>query len=427
MSESDLPKDKTGANGQADPHRGDWQSSGLAPEVAHANAADKQKEGPAEEQASPHLLPPSPLTEELSGREEPPPWKTFAEEATPRRKAPIQAEPALDEPAPAEPANKIGLLGGRGVGKTYLFHGMIYRTLDQERAGAVSYYLHSSDLRILAKPFGNTQRVRLHEVVRSYESWRPFLATTWENQIWYRLRLEFYIGLLGRKQSQFQLEFLDGSGEGFTRPLNDLTIPTWKEAFRDAGIMVFCLPMWAAFPADGLSDDDKKQQNDFLNEFYLVLENYREIRNRSLKVRTILALTMADDDQRCSQRDIIDNWIKPYADDQEKYLQRLSKGRGITQYLASAQVVSDRMFKEFRAIKNNPLVSRIPRQLDFGRGLPWIIPISAVEGKTLERAVEARKGKAEDAPLPPGIAPPVPVHVELPLLAALCENHNALM
>jgi hypothetical protein len=85
------------------------------------------------------------------------------------------------------------------------------------------------------------------------------------------------------------------------------------------------------------------------------------------------------------------------------------------------------MLKEFRALKNNPLVSRIPRQLDFGRGLPWIIPISAVEGKTLARAIEARKGMTDDAPLPPGIEPPVPIHVELPLLAALCENHNALM
>lgn len=428
MSESDLPKkDENGPSAPPDPHSQDWQSTALAPEVAGAGAP-KPAAAPTEDPVAAFGLPPSSLTQEPPLKTEPRPWQTFSSEpATQAKDAATGQTDDVEELPPVEPANKIGLLGGKGVGKTYLFHGMVYRTLDQERAGAVSYYLHSSDLRIVEKPSGRTQRPRLHEIMRSYESWRPFLQTTLGNQIWYRLRLEFYTGLLGRKESQFQMEFLDGSGEGFTRPLGDLTTGIWKEAFRDAGIMVFCLPMWAAFPADDLNEEDRKQQNNFLNEFYLVLENYREIRNRSLKVRSILALTMADDDQRCSLRDVIDKWIKSYTDDHEAYLQQLRKGRGITQYLANAQAISDRMLKEFRALKNNPLVSRIPRQLDFGRGLPWIIPISAVEGKTLARAIEARKGMTDDAPLPPGIEPPVPIHVELPLLAALCENHNALM
>ena len=423
MSDSESPKKETGSNSPLDPHSPDWQSA-LAPEIAKPSTPAANV-GAGPEQAPFIQLPASSLPPPPVASPEPSPWKEFSSDpVTPEKMASEEIEA---EEMPVKSCNKIGLLGGSQVGKTYLFHGMVYRTRDERRAGSVSYYLQSADLRLLEKPGAPQRRLKIYDIIKGYQNWKPLLPTHFGAQIWYRLTLEFRTGLFGQNPTPLQLDFLDGSGEGFTRPLGPLTTPIWKDAFYDAGIMVFCLPMWAAFPADNLSEEDQRLRDAYLSEFFLVLENYREIRDRKLKVRTILALTMADDDRRCYLQDVIDQWIKPYMEDPEKYLASLHKGRGLTSYLAGAELVSSRLREEFRAIKGDPQISSIPRQLDFGLGYPWIIPMSAVEGRILERAIEARKGKADDAPLSVRLPPPVPVHVELPLLAALCENHNALM
>ena len=326
------------------------------------------------------------------------------------------------------PASKIGLLGGKQVGKSYLFHGIVYRTLDNDRAGAVSRYIRSSNLWVADSSDANPVPVQINRLIKSYEGWLPFGSTVFRvDERWYRLRLEFNNGLLGKDRAYLDLEFLDGSGEGFTRPLGMLTQSTWEAAFKNAGIMVFCLPIWAAFPAD-LNSDDQNLREIYLEHFGIVLGNYRAIRNSALKVRTILALTMSDDDVRCSLRDLIQRWVKPYMEDPEANLGKLRSRSGITRYLAGAHKISDYLLQQFRAIRSSPLVSKIPKDLDFGHGLPWIIPVSAVEGKTLKSIDEARKINPKSVELDAKkFGPPVPVHVELPLLAAICENHNALM
>lgn len=336
----------------------------------------------------------------------------------------------------SQPETKIGLLGGGGVGKTYFFYGMMYRTLDEDKSGAVSYYLQSSELRRYDRRFGDangqskfedsTLDFNLALEVKRYESWERYVPTTFEAQLWYRLRLGFKTGFLGGNHSYLDLEFLDGSGEGFSRPLGSLTMPIWEAAFRNAGIMIFCLPIWAAFPAPGLSTADQELREDHVSEFHQVLKNYLSIRSPGRKVRSILALTMADDDRRCALQDMIDRWITPYIEDSERVLEQLRSRSGIPRYLASAQAVSDYLHRQFRLLRGKPLVSKIPKMLDFGLGRPWIIPVSAIDGKILEKATDYRK-RAPDASIPEQLDPPIPVHVELPLLAALCENHNALM
>lgn len=336
----------------------------------------------------------------------------------------------------SQPETKIGLLGGGGVGKTYFFYGMMYRTLDEDKSGAVSYYLQSSELRRYARHFGDGNGQSKFEdsaldfnlalEVKRFESWERYAPTVMEAQLWYRLRLGFKTGFLGRNLSHLDLEFLDGSGEGFTRPLGPLTTPIWEAAFRNAGIMIFCLPIWAVFPAPDLSAENQKLREAHVSEFHQVLKNYLAVRSSGRKVRSILALTMADDDRRCGLQDLIDRWITPYIEDSEHVLEQLRSRSGIPRYLANAQAVSDYLHRQFRLLRGKPLVSKIPKMLDFGLGRPWIIPVSAIDGKILERAADYRK-RAPDAFGREQLDPPVPIHVELPLLAALCENHNALM
>ncbi|MEE8524545.1 MAG: hypothetical protein V3T72_11490, partial [Thermoanaerobaculia bacterium] len=80
------------------------------------------------------------------------------------------------------------------------------------------------------------------------------------------------------------------------------------------------------------------------------------------------------------------------------------------------------LLEEFAQCRD-PLVAAIPQKLDFHGGKPWLIPVSAIEGSFLE-GIESKFKNPEERPRLP---PPVPVHVELPLLVALCERSNALM
>jgi hypothetical protein len=68
-------------------------------------------------------------------------------------------------------------------------------------------------------------------------------------------------------------------------------------------------------------------------------------------------------------------------------------------------------------------VARLPSQLDLGAGEPWIVPLSAIDGDRL--AVLEADPTAH--PARRRLAPPIPLHVELPLLVALCSRSNALM
>ena len=355
------------------------------------------------------------------------PWRSALkrEDLPSEKKTAVAVEPEEPEDYAQLDKRKIGLLGGKGAGKTYFFNGIIYRTLTEEKAGAVSYYMRSSSLLSHDKPGQPGQPVDLYQAVNAYRDWIRFANTPVDRPTWYRLNLRFRTGVIGKSESHLELGFLDGSGDAYAA-ITDATKPIWKSAFSNAGIIIFCLPIWAAFPAKLSADDEAKRQL-FLKEFFNVVGNYRHIRVPGLKVRSILALTMADDDRRCALGELIARWIKPYINNPEIYLEQLRRRTGIPRYLANAQAVSAYMHEKFRAT-DDLLVGRILDELDFGKGQPWIIPVSAVEGRTLEPADAMRNSGLDDSALRDLVrSSPVPVHVELPLLAALCENHNALM
>ncbi len=268
------------------------------------------------------------------------------------------------------------------------------------------------------------RRLSLSDFVRRYVGWARLPATFMGSQFWYRLRLSYRAGLFGKTRSSMDVNFFDGSGEGFFEAsrspgLNRL----WKGGYLDARVMVFCLPLWVAFPGTRLSPRDWQERSHFLQGFERVVLNYEELRRenkRTHPVRSILALTMADDN-RGALTTLYERWIAPYLEAPHVYLRRLRSGSGITQYLAEARRVSAALHQELSA-SSDPRVSSIPQALDFGARL-WVIPTSAIEGSRLDR-IEREYGSSDARP---ELHAPVPVHVELPLLLALCERTNALM
>jgi hypothetical protein len=370
---------------------------------------------------------------------------------TPASAAPSQAEGSGeeevkgDEPFDRPGAEKLGILGGKGVGKSYLFQAMVYRTLAGQQSGALTYYLEQGRIRLFTergekaageqvRNFAKTGTARtLNPVtfVKKYQTWQRLSFTSKEAQIWYRLRLLYRTGWLGRNESALDVEFFDGSGEGFfqlpTVDLKDREL--WDRAYLNARVMVFCLPLWAAFPGNDLTDEEWDYREDVIEGFRQVMENYRDMRdrhNQKMPVISILALTMSDD-RRSALRTLYDRWISPYMDSSHTYLKQLRKGKGIAQYLANARKVSEALHEEFGAARD-PRVTSIPQSLDFRAGKPWIVALSAIEGDRLEELENKFSGPDDPARIREARkAAPVPVHVELPLLVALCERENALM
>lgn len=398
---------------------------------SEAGEAPETEDRPAsvETRTEPYSKPWIPEPETLESAAEPvergivPPARPGPERRTRPREA------VADAKAPAG-LQKLGIVGGKGVGKSYLFQAMVYRTYANTQAGSLAYYLDRGGIRLytaLSREDSESPQ-NIERFIENFSSWNRLPQTLADTQRWFRLRLPYRTGWLGRGRSMLDVEFLDGSGEGFfaLEYLEEDYRQLWKDAYLDARIMVFCLPLWVAFPGPDLGAEDRSERNLILRQFEQVIENYRQLRDAhgsGHPVRGILALTMADD-RRGALVGLRDRWITPYMDAPRQFLARLRQGSGIAAYLANARRVSEALQSEFDN-SHNPRVSGIPNRLDFGGGRPWLIPLSAIDGRKLEHI----EGEYPDPDFRRAmdLHPPVPVHVELPLLVALCERENALM
>jgi ABC-type dipeptide/oligopeptide/nickel transport system ATPase component len=317
---------------------------------------------------------------------------------------------------------KLGIIGGKGVGKSFLFQAMVFRAYSKSQAGAMSLFLEKVRLFHALQREDKARPLSLSEFGKRYMSWGRLPQTLLSNQAWYRLRLHCQIGMFGRKQSDLDVEFFDGSGEGFfeaakTRGISQI----WRDGYLDAKVMVFCLPLWVAFPGNRMTTADRQLRNVILEGFERVVQNYEDLRSEggreNQRVKSILALTMADD-PRSALGTLYEKWISPYLSTPHSYLPRLAKESGVARYLANARQVSEALHRELAASRD-PRVSSISQALNYRGGPPWLIPISAVEGTRLDRIERENQTGERHAP--------VPVHAELPLLVALCERYNALM
>jgi hypothetical protein len=322
---------------------------------------------------------------------------------------------------------KVGIIGGRGVGKSYLFQAMVYRVQHAPRSGALSYFLDGGGI-ALAMALSVDEPVRsvnLQSFNTDYERWTRLGTTLAARQPWYRLTLPYRTGIFGRGRAAMEVEFFDGSGEQFFEAKDPRNRPVWQYAYADARVMVFCLPLWVAFPGEDLSLDDWQERESILESFHEVVQNYKDMRRHlghsGRPVRSILAFTMADD-RRGALKVLRERWIAGYLQRHREILEVTRRGGGVARYLANARRVSDILLDELAAA-DAPGVARIPAELSFGGKQPWLIPVSAVHGEALDQ-LEADYPNPDERPRR---EPPVPIHVELPLLVALCEQGNALM
>lgn len=345
-------------------------------------------------------------------------------------------------------STKVGILGATNSGKSYLFRAMTYRASNPARSGSLGVFLGKDPAEVYWTDPTSKEAwpMKLESFNEDYKNWVPLRPTNVTSQRWYKLLLRYRTGWFGCRRAEMSIDFLDGSGEAMQKELPEMD-PVVREMFEGAylpaNVLIFCLPIWAAFLSPSMRDEHAKAKADALKGFYSILHNFKSLRERQrsrVKVQTILALTQADD-QRSALSDLRSLWIDPFVKEAAARSRELGTQSGLMRYLRDAQSVSDSLFDCFQRSEEN-LVNGLPYQLQFDGGLPMIVPLSAIDGAILK----ARNPTHNSAPTPPmmftgapppvhsahpsmgvGASDPVPVHVELPLLVALCEQHNSLM
>ena len=360
---------------------------------------------------------------------------------------------------------RMAIVGGPGVGKSYLFQGLVWRSASAANSCALVPFLNAAKGRSFITK--NTDigmnsaywtPITTDDFQKSYNRWMDLGSTYASAQYWYRLRLELPTGWFS--YTPVDVDFLDASGEELCgdlpgrKSVSDYAKPELDERRRiwgllsNAQVMVFCLPMWAAFSEMPLPDGRTSALIRLrLKQFADVVKNFRQVREeRGIRhpVHTMLALTMADD-PGISLKAVQSAWIHDWlGDDVEKWRMMSSTDGGASKYIDNARCISEIVLKELLR-HPDPTVSRLPGMLDFGYGAPFVVPISALHGEILreiekefpipsmkdktpsETDVEFEKRRHAAESSRDGLLQPRPAHVELPLLVALCHATNALM
>ncbi len=335
-----------------------------------------------------------------------------------------------EERIPPGASFETAILGPTNSGKSYYFQGLMYRLQQKGQQGVLTRYL--SDVALWRKTvtlnrmlmlraegsdaqidYGTGERVALGDFNKAYQDYKRLPQTTRTIFHRYTVGLTYRTGWRGQRKQLLKLSFIDAPGELHRQGPRGtaLAAEVWR-AYTTARVAVFCLPVWVAFPGDSpLIDRDTRKST--LDDFEVIVEHFLGlVRNTPRDVRIVLALTQSDAVESGLQT-LADRWVRSYLNDSRNHLARLGGVSGPTQYLAAARSVSRYVAREFsRSVEER--VFRIPKLLTVDGRHPWIIPVSAVDGEVVAKRKAARN-------------PPVPAHVDLPLLLALCEAHNALL
>ncbi len=355
-----------------------------------------------------------------------------------------EPRPLSSDPRSADTSSTatVALVGGPGSGKSYLFHAMAYRCHMRRWAGALAPFLapfpRNRSVRVWRTTGSGAAQETTEDLLDAYRAWERLstassaaitsgavtsaegtsaAVSSAEGTERYRLTLTYSRGWLGRSTGRLDVELWNGLDAD----------PRTGEALRRAGVLLFTLPMWAVFPSPTqVSTAELRRQRHGLEALETAIRHVKTLRKDIPPPKVMLLLTMADD-ARCGLAELQDAWIHRVIENERRHLEPLRRERRLGAYLQNARLVSDYLHRSFHA--SSKPVARILELLDISPERPWILPVSAVDGHKLEQVEQMRRQGLEAHPRKPWNEPwdePVPAHVELPLLLALCEQTDAL-
>lgn len=301
-------------------------------------------------------------------------------------------------------AFKLAFVGGRSVGKTYLFQALVNTLAYSENTGALSYFIDTKNPVDLFRRVEGQSRFSISNIddyLRGFNNWDRLLGTQIGYQHSYQLRVPFKDGVLAKNKRSMYIEYFDGAGEQLVSG-SEQGEKTWLTHYHDAEVMVFCLPFWAAFPSKDhqdispKSDEYREELEETISSFVDVVQNYdgmRNLHNIDTKVKCVVALTQADQIHFTTfGQELAETWMYPFVrpleveesefqESVQEYMKNFRSGAGVNRYLANARNLSDTLREE---VKKNKTINRALKYLDYGCGEPWLIPMSAISGELLD-------------------------------------------
>ncbi|MBL8213837.1 MAG: hypothetical protein JNK87_24175 [Bryobacterales bacterium] len=349
-----------------------------------------------------------------------------------RTRAPrVQQSVAETTPIPAAASNShIGIIGPTNSGKTYLFQALAYQLSSPTRYGVLSRFMKPNSVhlyRCTGRDRDKGEMLPLDQFNRDYQNWTELPPTDPGTAKWFHLTFDGPSGWWGTRDKSMKITFVDVSGEDYAASFNladkgrdtheGLRANIWH-TYADARVMVFCLPIWVAFPGSNMQASDWAAREGLWQGFLRVFANYvklrKEVKNQFGRQRTriVLALTHGDD-QRSALYTLRQEWIDTYIHVEQTVRDHLASRSGATEYLAVARSISSYIRDEFARLEE-PALRDLPGRLVLDGEQPWFIPVTAVDGAILESGGSSSQR-------------PTPAHVDLPVLLALCDSDNLLM
>ena len=338
---------------------------------------------------------------------------------------------------------RVALLGGAHSGKRALFQAMAYRAGGRRRAGALASLLGPGAGKV--RCLGAESRPAADEterLARAFEGWRCLNSDLDEAPASkphspagrYRLELPYPTGWLGRPVARMQVDLFPTSllPQHTPQPAPPTTpLPTplpqdERELLRRTRVLIFAVPFWACLPRPDVGEEVVAAGREHLDVLGQQVLAVKEARQGGERASIFLALTLADD-ERGGLPDLREAWIHRAIEGHRRHANRLRRPQYLLTYLQNARRISEHLHRVLAGAEAGALRSAAPPssaaavhellELE-GPERTWLLPVSALDARIAEHVAAGGAAPGE---------PPVPAHVELPLLLALCEHAEALL
>ncbi|MCG8458754.1 MAG: hypothetical protein MI919_20940 [Holophagales bacterium] len=319
---------------------------------------------------------------------------------------------------------RVALLGGARSGQRALFQAMAYRAGGRRRAGALAS--------LIAPGAGKVERLgedgrpaadETERLVGDYEGWRCMMDADLDGGPdseqesptgRYRLELPYPTGWLGCSPARLHVDLYPPS-------LLQLPLPPGEQKLlQRARVLIFAVPFWACLPRRDVGEEVVAAGREHLEALGRQIFGVQEARRGGERASIFFALTLADD-ERGGLPDLREAWIHRTIEGHRRLAKRLRRPRYLLTYLDNARRISEHLHRLLIGAEADASRSAGAAVLELleleGSERAWLLPVSALDSRIAENVAAGGSAPGE---------PPIPAHVELPLLLTLCEHAEAL-
>lgn len=353
-------------------------------------------------------------------------WDLLLEYLHSHRKGNSWGQRALNRLIGQDKGADIAIVGPGASGKSYIFRALVKQAL-LGFPGPVSHFLpdatptlHKVDPAQLLLALRNNVAVqentdpKMAAILTKYERWERLSETIGDNWGIYRLGLHHTSGI--GQDRLFNVHHLEFPGEWLDHWHSDEYI----RFIANAGVVVVVIPAKALWPTTAFRSNDRKKtgkdqvliyQQKWLKDFPARLLKAIEKSESRCHPRYIIALSQFDSEDH-TLAGPREQWVKPFYENRRL----LEDWQGLSGVVHFVEMVQDWSRQLSDAIGDSQVPGLVKRFSYGANGQPLIIPMSAIDGASLDKA-NPDKDKYLPKEVPDKMAHGV--HCELPVLFSL--------